>query len=324
MPTKARSLKFAVGRKGSNSKEDVVVVQQLLNAARLKHAKFKESAAELDVKKGYGPATEAAIAAYQEKVLGWSGAAVDGTVQPNKSTWKSLNGNVASPAKIKKAVEPRPTTVAGYTAFKQGDYKSVGLGEGKLNISGHGCALCTLTMAATLIGTPTPHWHLSIDPADLTPPIVNDILRSAGAFKGSLLVMPKAAEALGMSYVEYGKAQPCTPNDVTLIATSLLAGNPVAAHVDYKSSGIGDHWILIVERTDSAEFDAIDPATGRIVHLTSAPRSAIDGPRVTRTENIKNGVLFGWGGGGSSAQQKYVVVRFALLTPFATSFCAAM
>ena len=107
---------------------------------------------------------------------------------------------------------------------------------------------------------------------------------------------------------------------MAIIMMNLRAGYPVAGHVDYKSSGIGDHWILIVQNSRS-EFDAIDPATGRLLHLTSAPASAQDGPPVTRTENIMHGVLFGWGRGGSNNQQKYVVVRFALLAPASGGYC---
>lgn len=322
--TRARGIKLAVGRNGRNLDRDVRVIQELLNAALERNPKFKESGFDkLKVDGDFGAKTEHAILKYQEKVLGWSGAHLDATVEPGRTTWKSLNGNVGSVSAIRKQVVARPATVNGYQAFRQGDYSSVQLGSGDLRISGHGCALCTLTMAATTIGAPSAYWPEKMEPRNLTPPIVNDILVRAGAFSRSLLVMSKAANALGMSYDEYGRTEPATPDDVKLIELNLRYGYPVAGHVDYKSSGIGDHWILLVRRTAGTEFDAIDPATGRLLKLTSAPQSSMDGPRVTRTTNIENGVLFGWGRGGSNNQQKYIIVRFALLSPAAGGLCTA-
>src|SRR5690606_6302252 len=100
-------------------------------------------------------------------------------------------------------------------------------------------------------------------------------------------------------------------------------GNPVAAHVDYKSTAVGDHWILIVGRVNANQFQAIDPATGKVVILTSAPQSTSGGPAVQRFENIPNGVLFGWGQGGSRNQQRYVVTGFARLAPAGGGYSAS-
>lgn len=56
----------------------------------------------------------------------------------------------------------------------------------------------------------------------------------------------------------------------------------------------------------------------------SAPECSVDGPAVVPTTSIEKGVLFGWGRGGSNEQQKYVVVRFALLAPASGGFCEAI
>jgi hypothetical protein len=322
----ARSISAPVGAKGTNISKDVEVVQALLNAARLSNQKFKAAGVERLAEDGdIGPKTIAAIKTYQEKVLGWSGTAADGTVHPNRTTWKSLNGNIGSAPGEQASKEAPSLLVAGYVMFKQGNYKSTALGSGNLNVSGHGCALCTLTMAATAIGTATKHWPKGLAPRDLTPPAANDIIKAAGGFNQSLLKMGVAAEALGMTYDEFGRTKDLRASDVAFIESNLAAGNPVAGHVDYKSSKVGDHWILIVDRHPNATFDAIDPATGRLIKLTKAPMSSANDPKGgPRTDSIKNGVLFGWGQGGSKSQMNYVVVRFGLLAPFSGGYSAAI
>src|SRR5215204_7407562 len=156
----ARTISAPVGAKGSNLKPDVKTIQELLNVARTSNAKFKAAGVPVLAEDGgIGPKTVAAITAYQEKVMGWSGAAVDGTVHPNRTTWKSLNGNVGSARGEQSSREFCELPMfAGYVMIRQGDFRSTQLGSGSLNVSGYGCALCTLTMAATAIGTPNDHW----------------------------------------------------------------------------------------------------------------------------------------------------------------------
>ncbi len=323
----ARTLSAAVGAKGVNVHRDVKIVQALLNAARTKYPKFRAAGIERLAEDGKaGPLTIAAIRAYQEHVLGWSGAAVDATVQPNRATWKSLNGNVGgAPGEPLCRDAPASTTVGGFVMIRQGDYRTTTLGGGQLTVSGYGCALCTLTMAATAIGAPTTHWPKGLVPAELTPPKANDIIKSAGGFNGSLLNMRVAAEALGMSYDEFGRGANLTASDVAFIESNLAAGNPVAGHVDYKASNVGDHWILIFRRNPDGTFEAIDPATGRVVRLTKSPMSSLGDPRGgPRIDAIAKGVLFGWGQGGSPHQMNYVVVRFGLLAPQGGGYSAAL
>jgi hypothetical protein len=323
----ARFISAPVGAKGLNRKDDVKVIQGLLNAARQNNPKFKTAGlARLAEDGDAGPKTVAAISAYQARVLGWKGDAVDGTVHPGRTTWKSLNGNVGGTRgeQSSKDADP-PSAIPPFVMFKQGNYKTTLLGSGDLNIAGYGCALCTLTMAATAIGTPTRHWPKELVPRDLTPPKANDIIKAGGGFSGSLLNMEAAAEALGMTYDEFGRASGLRASDVSWIESNLAAGNPVAGHVDYKSSNVGDHWILIARRRPDGTFDAIDPATGRVVTLTKSPRSSLGDPVAgPRTLAIPKGVLFGWGQGGSNSQMNYVVVRFGLLAPLGGGYCAAL
>lgn len=326
MATEARSITLSVGRNGANNPKDVKVVKGLLNVALDRQPKLKATGLKkLEMNGDCDAATIAAIQAFQEKVLGWSGRAVDATVDPKRATWKALNGNVATVGHLKKVVAPPPIEVAGYKAFKQGDtlWRDRPLGEGSRRIWGHGCALCSLTMAATVIGSPTRYWPEDLAPKSLTPPEANAILRKAGAFNGSSLIMPRAAEGLGMSYEEYGRAKDLKPEDVNLIDCHLTHGYPVIANLDYKGSAAGDHWILIVRRFGDMTFGSIDPSYGRELRLTAHPQSAPGTPRFTREENIERGVLYGLGMGGTAAQQQYVVVRFALLTPASGGICSA-
>jgi hypothetical protein len=322
-----RAISAPVGAKGSNLKPDVKIIQQLLNSARTSNPKFKAAGIDALVETGdIEPKTIAAISTYQEKVLGWHGHAVDGTVHPNRTTWKSLNGNVGGARGEQSSADAAPATmVAGFMMFKQGDYRSCSLGNGGLNIASHGCALCTLTIAATSIGTATAHWPKDLRPRDLTPPQANDIVKAAGGFQGSNLKMGMAADALGMTYDEFGRSSNLGQSDVSWIESHLAAGFPVAGHVDFRSSNVGDHWILIVQRRPDGTFDAIDPATGRMVRLTKSPVSSMFDPKGgPRTDAIGKGVLFGWGQGGSRSQQNYVVVRFALLAPLSGGYSVAI
>jgi hypothetical protein len=211
--------------------------------------------------------------------------------------------------------------VDGYVMFRQKDFQNSKLGTGSLYISGHGCALCTLTMAATAIGTPTDTWPKGLQPAGLTPPQAGDIIQAAHGFDGSLLNMGAAANALGMTWNEFGRDKSgqlwdLKASHVAFIESHLAAGLPVAGNVDYKGSDAGDHWILIFRRRPDGTFDAVDPSYGDLVTLTKAPMSSPQDPKGgPRTAAIKKGVLFGWGLGGTKDQGKYVVTRFALLAP---------
>jgi peptidoglycan hydrolase-like protein with peptidoglycan-binding domain len=327
MVTKARSIRFPVGQQGVNKAEDVCVIQQLLNEALLRETKFQSAGIKkLSVDGKCGPLTRKAIQAFQEKVLGWSGNAVDGTVHPGRKTWQSLNGNVSSTAQIKvTSVAGRPNTIEGYSVFKQGDkeWGKEHLGCGDHTIHQWGCAMCTLTMAATLIGSPTDDWPENLRPSNLNPSVTNGILRKARAFSGSSLNMPRAANALGMTYEEYGKATPTKPEDVAIIQANVQAGYPVAANVAYGGSTTGRHWILIVKRHSDGSFGCIDPAYGSGVQLTSNPTCSGAGLASKKKETIARGVLYGFGNGGSPNQQQYVVVRFACLSPAVGGFCAS-
>jgi hypothetical protein len=68
---------------------------------------------------------------------------------------------------------------------------------------------------------------------------------------------------------------------------------------------------------------SIDRSYGRQLKLTAHPECAPETPKFTREENIRRGVLYGLGM-GRTARQRYVVVRFALLSPASGGICSAV
>lgn len=310
------TIKYRVGYKGINRREDVLVIQKLLNQARAANGGFAAAVDKLVEDERIGPKTISAIEKFQELVLKWSARSIDGAVDPGGKTWKALNGNVPSSA----AIKPQPRWNGTYAMFNQ-NLQAGNLGGSSRSIARSGCTLCTLTMAATYIGTPTKHWPENLQPRDLTPPKANGICQRAGAFSGFELVVKTAAEALGMLYVEYGrtivggKGVEYSLDDwhLTQLDTHLMTDRPVAAHVDYRGSTTGDHWILVVRRNGDHTYTAIDPATGGTMTLTSGRGQSVDNSRYAQTKDQRTGILFGTPSGGQRNQQKYIVVRFGLL-----------
>lgn len=96
-PPVAKKINASVGTGGNNQKEDVKLVQQLLNA---------QDKAGLVEDGGCGPKTIAAIKAFQQKKLGFA----DGRIDPDGKTWKLLLGNT-QPIVIEEPVIPDPKEV---------------------------------------------------------------------------------------------------------------------------------------------------------------------------------------------------------------------
>ena len=179
MPYTIMSIKFSVGDSDAyNFYNDVVVVQGLLNDHYLSNAAFAGAVGEmLSVDGDCGSLTKTAIRTFQTTVMGKSTHWADGRVDPGGQTWRALNGNLPAVADISPAPLDSSTTGAvgaslgntgDYSAFRQGNY-GTHLGnssrydsnkDGKKDssdkyatIASHGCCLCTLTMAATAIGS---------------------------------------------------------------------------------------------------------------------------------------------------------------------------
>lgn len=168
-----------------------------------------------------------------------------------------------------------PSGAPKITPLRQGDprwgKKALGFGGG--TIHAYGCAMVSLTMAATYLGSRTKYWPAGQQPEKLKPLVVNSILKSAGTFaKGSYsLWIEGGAKALGMIGQDSGIGKKLAQEAVQSIDKCLMAGGLVVVHVDYKKNWKGDHWILITQKNSCGEYLALDPAYGRLLNLYSTP-----------------------------------------------------
>jgi peptidoglycan hydrolase-like protein with peptidoglycan-binding domain len=346
MPYTIMSIKFSVGDSDAfNFYNDVTVVQGLINDHYLSNAAFAAALGEmLSVDGDCGSLTKTAVRTFQTVVMGKSAHWADGRVDPGGQTWRALNGNLPAVADI--APAPLDSSTSGavgaslgntgdYSAFRQGNY-GTHLGnssrydsnkDGKMDssdkfatIASHGCCLCSLTMAATAIGSRVPaYWPEGVTPKSLTPLVANTICKKAGAYSGYSLNMKTAADALGMTGTHYGFDTALPSNAVDILLGHLAGGNPVALHVDYKKGATGDHWVLATRKINDFEGDveAIDPASGGRMKFTRM--DVFNSRYAARSEAERTGILFGlpaYGGTSQSRREKqydYIVVRFMTL-----------
>lgn len=205
------------------------------------------------------------------------------------------------------------------TAFRQGDKRwgKEKLGNSKTgSIHGYGCALTSLTMAATYLGSSTKHWDKNLTPKQLTPLVANNIFKKANVFSANsyMLYITGGAKALGMTGKDSGIGKKISSSARTTIDQQLTNGGLVLAHVDYKKSWKGDHWILITQRTSEGSYKAIDPAYGKTLTLYTAPDAGIT--------TSKHAILYGRGSSFSTAipdkvkdkVKQYKVVRYVTLS----------
>lgn len=342
-----QSIKHSVGGNSRwNLRHDVEVVQVLLNYHWESNPTFRRAVGERLVEDGrIGANTNNAIRTFQHVVLRWAGDAADGRVDPDGKTWQALNANLDQMTskdaegydhKVHRAVETSLGNSGSYNQtkdlkgddskyFRQGKFKDQ-LGyrkDGrKKTIAAAGCALCSLTMAAKMIGSRTSSWPSGIGPRDLSPRHSNEIFKKAGAFHGYKLIMTKAARSLGMKPEEYGfdpmtgRSLALPTNSLDKINTHLATKRPIALHVDYKGGVTGDHWVLLLRKNGDATYVAVDPMSGREMKFTTSP---LGNQRYHTTKVKKKGVLFGvagnWGKNTKKAQANYIGVRFILLSP---------
>ena len=144
------------------------------------------------------------------------------------------------------------------------------LGKGTFTIGRAGCLLTCLTMAANRLCL-----------SDLTPVDADVLCTTAGAFNGSLLVVSKAAEVLGLSAPEAARvrAKPGDPHITNTIRDVLRQDGLAIIHVDHdstKPTGApeGDHFVLafrLVKPDIGPEhYECADPAPGTVVWLDTA------------------------------------------------------
>lgn len=197
-------------------------------------------------------------------------------------------------------------------AFSQTDKKwgsdTLGNGSGKgATIRASGCALVSLTMAATYLGSITSHWPAGLKPNQLDPIKANTILKKAGAFsKNSYsLMITNGAKALGMKGTDSGRGGKLGSGHTQTIEDCLRNGGLVMLHVDYKGNTQGDHWVLLIEKTASGNYKAIDPAYGKEIAFTRTPSSGA---------TVKSVILYGKTQTNAKNAGSYKVVRFVTLT----------
>jgi hypothetical protein len=293
-----------------NLAADVMIIKELLNKALKDKPKFAATGLTPFVVDGSETGVGDAIKKYQMIVLGWSSQRSDGRVDPNGGTWRSLNGNVESAAAISLG------SFGGYTCFRQGAF-DMKLGNSTTEtFAASGCAVTSLSMAATLLGHRTTHWPADIEPKDLTPPIVQTILRAAGAFQGAGVIFDKAIPALGMTLkAGYGRfAETLDGSEIVHIDVHLLSGKPVILHVDWSGGSGGDHFILCVSMNGDDTYNILDPATGGKMLMTSARQGVYTVNARSLEKDRETGVLWGVKGMGNSANQtKYICTAFLLV-----------
>lgn len=337
-------LNKSVGVNGVNLANDVKTIQTLLNNARTVFPLFGNSTKVLSVDGQCGNNTKTAIEQFQSKVMKFKYP--DGKVEPGKNTWKKLNGNIASPLQIK--TNPHATNnflnwlsgqisssfLTAYDSYlremedistknssvnskispmRQGDSK---WGQTKLgnsnsaSIHGYGCAMVSLTMAATYIGSRTEHWPDNISPKNLTPLLVNNILKKAGVFSSNsyLLYIVGGAKALGMTAVDSGVGVQLN-SSVRSKLDSALKNGLVLAHVDYKKDWKGDHWILLTDKNVGGSYLGIDPAYGKKITLYSTPSNPVE----TAAHALMYGRSTSMGSNTPQNVQSYKVVRYITL-----------
>lgn len=343
----APTLGQSVGKGGVNRPADVGLVQQRLADHILRHQGLRSAfAAEAD---GLGfeaqgrccARTILAIRLFQRVVLRWSDVMADGRVDPGRATWAGLNGNRGDglltaphppvrvlgpaaqggqPATAAPAAKPAnpPQSQSGPGYFGQSDKAHgatlIGNSTDK-TISGYGCLLCSLTMAATWIGAQTKVWdtagHGTLLPAALTPLIAQDILRASGAFTGASLNAVTAAAALGMDAKDTGIGVALAADSATTVTTHLSAGRrAIAANVDYKGTSGGDHWVLFYHGPggDIMCYDPADRARSQKSGRISTDRAAYDTYRGKSANTTA--ILF-----GESGKRHFGVVRLLYLWP---------
>ncbi|HEY4221579.1 MAG TPA: hypothetical protein VGO62_09555 [Myxococcota bacterium] len=133
------------------------------------------------------------------------------------------------------------------------------LGNGSLSFGDAGCLETCTTMASdALAGT-------GFDPSD-----VNDIVKAAGGFSGSLLILEVAAAAVGLTAPDGERVHSGTGAQAdelrSTIDYALQNGGVCAVNVDHSASGPGQHWVLVHDVSGDA-YVAADPALAQEITI---------------------------------------------------------
>lgn len=243
-----------------------------------------------------------------EQFMRWFSGQINGNIENLHKDFIAENDKALGiRAPLSSPIESKKISTFSQTDKKCGG-NTLGNGSGKgATIRASGCALVSLAMAATYIGSITSHWPIGLKPNQLDPTKTNTILKKAGAFsKNSYsLMITNGAKALGMKGTDSGRGGKLGSGHIQTIEDCLRNGGLVMLHVDYKGNTQGDHWVLLTEKTASGDYKAIDPAYGKEIAFTRTPSSGTA---------VKSVILYGKGQTNAKNAGDYKVVRFVTLT----------
>jgi hypothetical protein len=211
---------------------------------------------------------------------------------------------------------PKPVGLSKVTVepFRQGDGKwgSIKLGNSSTGtIHSYGCAMVSLAMAATYLGSRTKHWPENLTPQKMTPIHANNILKKAGVFTANsyMLYITGGANALGMQAKDSGVGVKLGASARGNIDQCLSSGGLVLVHVDYKKSWVGDHWLLLTQKNSNGEYSGVDPAYGKALKLYKTPATG----QTTSAHVVMYGRADSFGERTPENVKNYKVVRFVTL-----------
>ena len=142
------------------------------------------------------------------------------------------------------------------TAYKQGDarwaLKIVGFGTKAQNFANVGCTVCDITYLFNVVTN-----------QNVTPDVINDRLKAAGAFVGAAVLWTKVASALPalkFVYRDYNYNNP-----LVWAWINVWPRLPVLVEVYKKESVTKRHWVLYL-----GSQKMYDPIRGQIISTSSA------------------------------------------------------
>jgi GH25 family lysozyme M1 (1,4-beta-N-acetylmuramidase) len=128
--------------------------------------------------------------------------------------------------------------------YNQSNYPNVYLGNSsKYTIASDGCLLTSVTSV-----------YQYLTGKEITPPEMNEKLKSAGCFVGASLVFPKVCEVLGWNYV--GKY-----NNINATPESMGVDTPTIKEVDYSYRPKSQQHFVVRVHTDKENY-ILDPLGG--------------------------------------------------------------
>lgn len=146
-----------------------------------------------------------------------------------------------------------PPVEVAYTPYSQKDsrWKNIKLGFGNYTIGSDGCFLTCLSMMV-----------------NKTPDVVNEILKKAGAFSGSMMISNKAAKALGLQLLQGNSNLPGKMTDINYMPD----WSPTIKEVDYNSKTAVNDQHFVLRIIENGTRYIIDPLDAKKKHINYYPK----------------------------------------------------